>query len=102
MRIDETGPRSGGIRILQIGFDDEEGAGRTFTGISVHENGGLVAVQQRIGEIKATDAEVRDTNTVRESAAGKDTGNFDAEGIVSPRRANSAFNARCAESVRSS
>ena len=82
MRIDETRPRSGGIRILQIGFDDEEGAGLTFTGIRVHENGGLVAFHQGIGEIKATDAEIGDTNAVREGAAGEDACNFDAESIV--------------------
>src|SRR5277367_1612165 len=83
--IDETRRRSGGIQILQIRFDDEEGAGLAFTGISVHKDSGLVAFHQRIGKIKAADAEVRHANAVRERAAGEFAGDPDSETIVTEK-----------------
>src|SRR5277367_3963538 len=85
MWIDETRRRSGGIQILQIRFDDEEGAGLAFTGISVHEDGGLVAVHQCVCEIKTADAEVRHANALRERAAGEFAGDCDSETIVTEK-----------------
>src|SRR5271154_4792306 len=74
-----------GIQILQIRFDDEEGAGLAFTGIRVHKDGGLVAVHQCVCEIKTADAEVRHTDALRERAAGEFAGDCDSETIVTEK-----------------
>src|SRR5271155_388709 len=85
VRIDETRLRPSGIQILQIRFDDEEGAGLAFTGIRVHKDGGLVAVHQCVCEIKTADAEVRHTDALRERAAGEFAGDCDSETIVTEK-----------------
>src|ERR1700678_401384 len=92
VRIYKTRLRSGGIQILQIRFDDEEGAGLALTGIGVHENGGFVAFHQCIGEIKTANAEVRHANALRESVVGELARDFDAEAIVTEKNVADASN----------
>src|SRR5271155_226311 len=81
MRLDKIARRIG--RFVRIEFNNGDRPWLFSLGKGVDENGRLVVALQLIRKIQAANAEINDTHSLRQPAAGKSAHNFHTKTVIS-------------------
>ena len=75
----------GATKIVQVGLDHVESACRIAARAGIDQDGRVVSIEQSVGEVVATDAEVSHSNVGRPLAADKTARYFHSESVIAQK-----------------
>ena len=73
------------VQRFQIRFDDVERARSFAVRTGVHQNGGFVAVLQRVSQVEAANAKIGHAHALRQLPVGQAANHFDAKRVIAEK-----------------